>query len=197
MSLRIDDGWTVIKSRRTRQQDLKNDIRASTSGSLIMPSTQSLQQKYTLCKAKSASTAPNDEPPVPAYFQKACYYYERGLSAEKQLRIFSATPVQPRVPKARLKPQLPIHCLVPSFPDKVKQKPHGRCLDRSVKCYPRLSSSTTRKKPRKRSSQPKPGIINNFLQSQIKWSNYKRTGTFGCTAGACSQRPAGGAGGSS
>ena len=119
-----------------------------------------------------------------------------GFSAEKQLRIISATPVQPRVPKPRLKPKLPIHCYFQSAPDKVKQKPRRRRLDRSVKCYPRLSSSTTVKKSRKRPSQPKPGIIDNLLRSQTKWSSYKRTGTVSRTAGASSRRPAGSAGGS-
>ena len=120
------ESWTVVKSRRARQQDRKKDTRASASGSSTESSTRSPRRKSRSSrseKATSTSTAPDDEPPVPAYFRQARHCYEMGFLAEKQLRIISATPVQPRVPKPRLKPKLPIHCYFQSAPEKVKQKP--------------------------------------------------------------------------
>ena len=150
-------------------------------------------------KAKLASTAPDDEIPVPAYFRQARFLYESGLSPKKQVSIVRKLPLphKQRAQKPRLKPTLPIHSLVPCVPYKVKQKQRRRRLNRSVKCYPRMSSSTTEKKRCRRSSKPKPGIIDNLLRSQSKWSSHKRTGRLGRTAGVSLRRLAGSAGGSS
>ena len=169
---------------------------------MTKPSVRSSQQKSRSLRkqnAKSASTAPDDEIPVPAYFRQARFLYESGLSPKKQVSIARqlGLPRERRAPKPRLKPQLPIHCLAPCVPYKVKQKQRRRRLNRSVKCYPRMSSSTTEKKRCRRSSKPKPGIIDNLLRSQSKWSSYKRTGRFGRTAGVSLRRLTGSAGGSS
>jgi hypothetical protein len=128
-----------------------------------------------------------------------------GFSAEKTRRIINS---KPRVPKPRLKPQLPIYCLVPHVPDKAKQQPRRKRLDRSLKCYLSRSSSTKQKKWSGAHTREPPlcgppprGRVRKGLRRidhVMPWMNngLKPCTGIGRAAGASSRRTAGGAGGS-
>ena len=218
------DGWTVVTSRRARQQARKNEMGSGCSSLPCLSSSRSRSSNSSLSTSGSSSSgsslksrpprrnkaklasAPDDEPPVPAYFRQFRHCFEMGFSAEKTRRIINS---KPRVSKPRLKPQLPVYCLTPHVPDKVKQQPRRKRLDRSLKCYPSRSSS---KKEKKRSGAHtrKPPLCGppprrrvekglRRIDKVMPWTNDNLkpcTVMIGRAAGASSRRTAGGAGGS-